>query len=453
MFDVRTLIFSIALGNLTFALMVWVYTRSRKEKNPQLALWQVSKVITGLGFFLGWLRPLLPEEFQMYAQVGNGMRTAGICLELAAYASFLGVPHWLKHAKIPLLILLLAFGIFIAIGGSANSTIVLGTGFGGMVYLAMAALMLGSTNKDRVLTRVIGVIDLILAFSLLTKSAVALFSVELMPYASSVLNEALSTLGFMVLMTNGFGFLLLIKQDDDHNLRRLVSELSEADINQRNFIAMLSHEVRSPTAVISASTQLLSLQLENQPQHLPLLSRINRGVTRLSHFFDNCLTQDRVFSENFRLKPETIEMSALIRSAVESSESLVDGHQLKIDLPENTLFISGDATLLRIALNNLLSNAIKFSPKGSKLRIGLMRNADHCRVSIQDQGPGIPLADRELIFLKYRRGAMAGRTPGAGLGLAIVRSVVQLHRGTIRVADAPEGGSLFILEFPHAKGV
>lgn len=448
MFDVRTLIFCIALGNLTFALMVWVYTRSHVEKNPPLKLWQVAKIITGIGFLLGWLRPLLAEEFQMYAQVGNGMRTAGICIELVAYASFLGMPHWLKRLGVPMLILVLAFGLLIAFGASPNTTIVLGTGFGGLVYLAMAVLMLSHTNKDPVLTRVIGVMDLILALSLLTKSAVSLMGVELLPYASVELNEALSTLGFLVLMSNGFGFLLLIKQEDDRNLRRLVTELSIADTHQRNFIAMLSHEVRSPTAVISASAQLLTLHLQDQPQHTPLLLRIHRGVARLSHFFDNCLTQDRVFSQGFRLTHSRVDMSELVKSIFESSEVLAEEHLLTIELPDTPAYVSGDAALLRIAVNNLISNAVKFAPQGSSIRLRLTLDADHCLLSVEDNGPGVAEADRELIFQKYRRGAMAERTPGAGLGLAIVRSVVDLHHGRVSVTDAPKGGALFVIRLP-----
>lgn len=449
MLDVRTLIFCVALGNLTFALLVWVYTQSREDKNHPLKLWQVAKIITGIGFFLGWLRPLLPEEFQMYAQVGNGMRTAGICIELVAYASFLGIPHWLKRLGVPLLILVLTFGLVIASGASPNTTIVLGTGFGGFVYLAMAALMLSYTNKDPVLTRVIGVLDLILALSLLTKSAVSLIGVESLPYASDELNEALSTLGFMVLMSNGFGFLLLIKQEDDRNLHRLVTELSIADTHQRNFIAMLSHEVRSPTAVISASAQLLTLHLQDQPQHTPLLLRIHRGVARLSHFFDNCLTQDRVFSQNFRLTHSKVDMSVLVKSIFENSEVLTEEHFfLTIELPDTPAYVSGDAALLRIAVNNLISNAVKFAPQGSSISLRLTLDADHCLLSVEDNGPGVAEADRELIFQKYRRGAMAERTPGAGLGLAIVRSVVDLHHGRVSVTDAPKGGACFVIRLP-----
>lgn len=448
MVDIRTLIFSVALGNLAFALMVWVYSRSSEYRNPCLGLWQLAKLVTGIGFLIGWMRPLLPVELQIYAQIGNAMQFIGVGIELAAYSAFLGVQDWRRRVGLPIMLGVAVFALAVGFGASQHITIAIGTCFGGAAYLAMGLLMLRQTQKDRLLTRVLGSFDIVLSVLLLTKLAMAVMGVQLVPYATNGINEALYTLGFVVLMNNGFGFLLLTKQDDDRNQRRLMAELSAADTNQRHFIAMLSHEVRAPVAVISATTQLLAVHLRHQVQHAPLLQRIQRGVARLTFFFDNCLTQDRVFSQHYRLTPVQVDITALVLTARESAEAFSEQHQLKFDLPDTPVVVSGDAVLLRIAVMNLLSNAIKFSPSDSVVTLRVRHDAAHCRVEVQDKGPGVPEADRELIFEKYWRGATAERTPGAGLGLAIVQSIVSLHKGSLSVEPAPAGGALFVVEIP-----
>jgi signal transduction histidine kinase len=224
------------------------------------------------------------------------------------------------------------------------------------------------------------------------------------------------------------------------------AQLREAE--QRQFIAMLSHEVRSPMAVIGATAELLAVHLHDQPHHRPLLQRVQRGVARLSNFFDNCLTQDRVYSHSYTLDLVDTDMVELITMARESAEALSDAHQLVMELPAVPVHVSGDAVLLRIAVMNLLVNAFKFSPSGSTVTLHLTCPGSNCRIEVQDQGPGIPEKDRSVIFQKYRRGGAAERTPGAGLGLAIVKGIVDLHHGSVHVESAPGGGSLFVVELP-----
>ncbi|MBP6483652.1 MAG: HAMP domain-containing histidine kinase [Rhodoferax sp.] len=448
MVDVRTLIFSMALGNLAFALLVWIYSRSSKQSNPYLNIWQLAKVVAGCGYFLGWLRPLLPVSLQIYVQAGNVMQVLGIGMELAAYCAFLGVPHWRQRVGVPLFAGVSVFALSFIFGADQHTTIALGTGLAGMTYLAMGVVMLRNPHRDPALTRVMGAFDCLVATLLLSKVVMGFVAMTLVPYAANGINALIYTTAFAVLLTNGFGFLLLTKQDDDRSLRRMVDELTQADADQRQFISMLSHEVRSPLAVIGATTELLAVHLREQPQHQPLLQRVQRSVARLSNFFDSCLTQDRVFSRNYTLTPVDVNVAELIRLAREGAEALSDAHQLFIDLPAEPIVVSGDSVLLRIVLMNLLLNAFKFSPAGSSVTVRLVRLDAHCRITVEDQGPGVPEKDRTVVFQKYRRGGAAERMPGAGLGLAIVKSIVDLHHGSAHVETAPGGGALFVVELP-----
>jgi signal transduction histidine kinase len=451
MVDVRTLISSMALGNLAFALLVWIYSRSSKQKNPYLSLWQLAKVVAGCGYFLGWLRPLLPADLQIYAQLGNVMQVLGIGMELAAYCAFLGVPHWRQRVGLPVLAGAAVFALSFPFGADQHTTIALGTGLAGIAYLAMGLLMLRNPQRDSSLTQVMGTFDCLVAALLLSKVGMGLFGITLVPYAASGINALIYTTAFVVLLTNGLGFLLLAKQEDDRNLRRMLDELTQADADQRQFISMLSHEVRSPLAVIGATTELLAVHLREQPQHQPLLQRVQRGVARLSNFFDSCLTQDRVYSRNYTLAPVDVDVVDLIRMARESAEALSDAHHLVMDLPAAPVVVSGDPVLLRIVLMNLLVNAFKFSPAGSSVTVRVACVDAHCRITLEDHGPGVPEKDRIAIFQKYRRGGAAECMPGAGLGLAIVKSVVDLHHGSVRVESAAGGGSLFVVELPCAS--
>ena len=451
MVDVRTLIFSMALGNLAFALLVWIYSRSSKQANPHLNLWQLAKVVAGCGYFLGWLRLLLPVDLQIYAHVGNVTQVLGIGMELAAYCAFLGVAQWRQRVGLPVLAGAAVFALSFAFGAGQHATIAMGTGLAGTAYLAMGLLMLRNQQRDPLLTRVMGTFDCLVAALLLSKVGMGLFGIVLIPYAASGINALIYTTAFVALLTNGLGFLLLAKQEDDRNLRRMLDELTQADADQRQFISMLSHEVRSPLAVIGATTELLAVHLREQPQHQPLLQRVQRGVARLSNFFDSCLTQDRVYSRSYTLAPVDVDVVDLIRMARESAEALSDAHHLVMDLPAAPVVVSGDAVLLRIMLMNLLVNAFKFSPAGSTVTVQLARLDAHCRIAVADNGPGVPEKDRALIFQKYRRGGAAERTPGAGLGLAIVKSVVDLHHGSVQVESAPGGGSLFVVELPCVR--
>jgi signal transduction histidine kinase len=394
---------------------------------------------------------MLPADLQIYVQVGNVMQVLGIGMELAAYCAFLGVPQWRQRVGLPMLAGAAAFAVSFPLGAGQHVTIALGTGLAGTAYLVMGLLMLRNPQPDTSLARVMGTFDCLVAALLLSKVSMGLFGTALVPYAASGINALIYTTAFVVLLTNGLGFLLLAKQEDDRNLRSMLDELTQADADQRQFISMLSHEVRSPLAVIGATTELLAVHLREQPQHQPLLQRVQRGVARLSNFFDSCLTQDRVYSRSYTLTPVDLDVVDLIRMACESAEALADGHQLKLDLPPVPVVLSGDAVLLRIVVANLLVNAFKFSPAGSLVTVRLARLDAHCRMEVEDQGPGVPAKDRIAIFQKYRRGGAAERLPGAGLGLAIVKSIVDLHHGSVQVDSAPGGGSLFVVELPCVR--
>jgi signal transduction histidine kinase len=241
----------------------------------------------------------------------------------------------------------------------------------------------------------------------------------------------------------------------EHKVAQRTTELEQAMVvieqaltDERQFIAMLSHEVRSPLAVIDTAAQLLSLRLKDDAAQLAVVERIRRGSARLSNFFDNCLTQDRIASHHFAVQPAPIDVRHMVSWVVESCAQLSNDQPVDVDVAPELPTLQGDEVLLRIALTNLLSNAFKYSPDGTTVTVRVWREAQLCCFSVEDSGAGIPAEEAALIFQKYRRGRAAEGKPGAGLGLALVDRIATLHGGSVRMKRRELQVTRFILTIP-----
>lgn len=246
----------------------------------------------------------------------------------------------------------------------------------------------------------------------------------------------------------------------EHEVAQRTTELEQAMVvieqaltDERQFIAMLSHEVRSPLAVIDTSAQLLSFRLKDDAAQLAVVERIRRGSARLSNFFDNCLTQDRIASQNFAVQPAPIDVRRMASWVVENCSQLANDQPVDVDVAPDLPALQGDEVLLRIALTNLLSNAFKYSPNGTTVGLRVWRTDALCHFAVEDCGNGIPDEEAELIFQKYRRGRAAEGMPGAGLGLALVERIATLHGGSVRVERRETPGTRFVLSIPFQPPV
>lgn len=231
-------------------------------------------------------------------------------------------------------------------------------------------------------------------------------------------------------------------------LEDAVAAIEQTLTDQRQFIAMMSHEVRSPLAVINAAGQLLALRSKDLPPQQALAQRILRGSARLSTFFDNCLTEDRIESRNFALEPEPVDVAELAQWVTENGGQLSGEHPIELDVADGLPPVQGDPVLLRVMLVNVLSNAFKYSAPGTPVSMQVTRHATGCRFTIEDEGPGIPLEEQAVVFEKYRRGRGAEGIPGAGLGLALVKRIVDLHGGRVSLEPRVPSGTRFHLDIP-----
>ena len=233
-------------------------------------------------------------------------------------------------------------------------------------------------------------------------------------------------------------------------LESAVASIEQTLADQRHFIAMLSHEVRSPLAVIHSAGQLLALRSKGVPAQQALAQRILRGSARLSYFFDNCLTQDRIDSHNFALEPAPVNVPALAQYVAEDAGQLSEVHAIGVHIAPDLPPLHGDAVLLRVMLMNLLSNAIKYANAGTAVSLTVTRHGPWCRFTVEDEGPGVPENEQALVFQKYQRGRATEGKPGAGLGLALVKRIAQLHGGTAMLETRQPTGTRCVIDIPFA---
>ena len=223
--------------------------------------------------------------------------------------------------------------------------------------------------------------------------------------------------------------------------------------DQRQFLAMVSHEVRSPLASIKTATQLLELQTENE-ESLAILQRILRGAQRMTQFFDNYLSFDRLDTQQWVLSETRVDLPALLQTLCEQ-DSQANTHELQLSIAaavNERRWLYADAPLLSVLLNNLLENARKYSPVGSVIKLSARIGEDGglC-LSVSDQGVGITENELEWVFNKFFRSTQVGRVAGAGLGLYLVRQIAGLHGGFVKVKSQLGRGTTVTLTLPQYR--
>ncbi len=224
----------------------------------------------------------------------------------------------------------------------------------------------------------------------------------------------------------------------------------ESERLRNSLLAALSHDLRTPLAALVglADTLRLSRPPLSQPQS-QMASAILEEATRMSDMVTNLLDMARIQSGQIRLRVEWQSVEEIVGSAINSAKALLAPRKITVGIPPDVPLVECDAVLIERVICNLLENAAKYTPPDSPIRIGAQVIGDEVRISVQDQGPGIPPGREEAIFEKFTRGDAESATPGVGLGLAICRAIVEAHRGRIWVENGVPGGSIFIFTLPR----
>jgi signal transduction histidine kinase len=223
-----------------------------------------------------------------------------------------------------------------------------------------------------------------------------------------------------------------------------------------DFVSSVSHELRTPLAQIRMFTETLLLgRVRSDVERRRSLEIIDQEARRLARLVENVLLFSK--SQGGRvtpLAPEPTRVAEEIRSAVESFVPLCRSRSVEVRLElQESITAPVDRGALRQMLVNLLENALKYGPSGQRITVGAALFDETARIWVDDEGPGIPAAERERVFDSFYRIAPQegeARRSGSGIGLSVVRELAKLHGGTARAEDAPGGGARLTVELPGA---
>ena len=234
---------------------------------------------------------------------------------------------------------------------------------------------------------------------------------------------------------------------------RVELALKEADRHKDEFLAMLAHELRNPLAPIYNAVQLMRRKSIDDPQLVWSRDVIERQTMHLSRLVDDLLDVSRITRGKINLTKEPLEVTNLISRAVETTHPLIveRAHDLVIDVPDEPLRVLGDPTRLTQALGNVLSNAAKYTERGGRITVRVSREGPEVLIRVIDNGEGIPADLLPVIFnlftqLERTSGHAQG---GLGIGLALVRKLVEMHGGSVTAhSDGVGHGSEFVIRLP-----
>jgi PAS domain S-box-containing protein len=239
----------------------------------------------------------------------------------------------------------------------------------------------------------------------------------------------------------------------EEQLRQRAEQLAEANRLKDEFLATLSHELRTPLTSILGWAKLMRTEKFDPQLSNRALEIIERSAVAQSQLIDDLLDVSRIITGKLRLVAQPLELAPIVAAAVDSLRPTAEarGVQLEMLLDATAGQVSGDADRLQQVIWNLLSNAIKFTPKGGRVTVGLHRFDSQVEIMVRDTGQGISPEFLPYIFDRFRQadGSITREHGGLGLGLAIVRHLVELHGGTIRAeSDGANLGSTFSVRLP-----
>jgi PAS domain S-box-containing protein len=235
----------------------------------------------------------------------------------------------------------------------------------------------------------------------------------------------------------------------------LVRELREADRKKDDFIALLAHELRNPLAPIRNGLQVLRLSGGDAEAAAQARSMMDRQLSHMVRLIDDLLDISRINRNKMELRRSRVRLGDVVVSALETARPLIDeaGHELRVTLPGRPVFLDADLTRLAQVFSNLLTNSAKYTEQGGHIWLTADRRGGEVIVSVRDTGIGIPRGSLENIFDMFSQvdRSIERSTGGLGIGLALVKGLVEMHGGQVRAESEGEGkGSTFTVTLPAA---
>ncbi len=243
------------------------------------------------------------------------------------------------------------------------------------------------------------------------------------------------------------------RQRRGNELRQRAADLSESDRHKNEFLAMLAHELRNPLAPILHALQIMRLPGGNAEAAHAASEMMERQVGQMVRLVDDLLDMSRISRGRIELRSEPIELASVLRHAVDATRPLAEvmGHELTITLPPQPVYLHGDPARLTQVVGNLLNNACKFTDGGGRISLTVEQEGGQAVIRVRDTGIGIAAEQIHRIFDMFTQIDISlGRSiSGLGIGLTLVKNLVEMHGGTVEAHSAGVGqGSEFVVRLP-----
>ncbi len=237
------------------------------------------------------------------------------------------------------------------------------------------------------------------------------------------------------------------------------TESHRLDAVRRDFVANISHELKTPIGAVSLLAEALQAASKDPEQVKKFAKRLTKESDRLSRITEEIIELSRLQAEDALNTPQVVEVDAVVAAAVDQNRVAAESRRITVASGGTEgLKVYGDKELLIVALQNLISNAIIYSPKDSRVGVGVSSEGGQVEIAVTDQGIGLEASELERVFERFyrvdpARSRVTGGTGGTGLGLSIVKHVVQNHGGEVKVWSKPRYGSTFTIRLPEAEAL
>lgn len=245
------------------------------------------------------------------------------------------------------------------------------------------------------------------------------------------------------------------RKRDEEERDRLVARLREEDRRKDKFLATLAHELRNPLAPIRNGLQIMRLAQGDAEKTEKIRVMMDRQVGQMVHLIDDLLDLSRISHDKIDLRTDRIDLAEAIHQAIEASRPFIaqSDHELLIKFPPGPIYVDADPTRLTQVFSNLLNNAAKFTDRGGRIRVTMQQQGEEAVISVQDNGVGIRKEMLTRVFDMFTQiDSNVGQPKGGlGIGLSIVKRLVEMHHGSIEVrSDGLGTGSEFVVRLPLA---
>lgn len=240
--------------------------------------------------------------------------------------------------------------------------------------------------------------------------------------------------------------------------KRAMASLKDSDRRKDEFLAMLAHELRNPLAPIRSAAEALVIGAGGADQVRKLGAMVSRQAEHISRLLEDLLDVSRVTRGLVEIRREPVSLAEILHSAIEQARPLIEscGHTLETSMEAAALFVNGDRVRLIQAMVNILNNAARYTPRPGRIRVSLGGGAGLARVEVADNGQGISAELLPHVFELFTQGprSLDRSIGGLGIGLALVKRVVEMHGGSIEAcSEGPGSGATFVVRLPSIAGL